>query len=160
MSYIADGLHVNGPLSATSFTLPAGSVTDAGVAGGANIDPAKMRHRHKPLYSQAGTAAAETRAVFVATHSGVVVSFAAGHRTALTGDATTTFDLRKNGVSVLSAVVSFTSATAAYALLSGTVTTTAFVAGDVFEVVVAVAAGTGALGAGPFARPVFDEAGV
>jgi hypothetical protein len=44
-----------------------------------------------------------------------------------------TVDLKKNGTSVLTSVVTITNAQAAYARVAGAIATAAYVAGDVFE---------------------------
>ncbi len=59
-----------------------------------------------------------------------------------------TVDLLKNGVSILSAPISFTNADPAYTAKSGTVASPSLVNGDVLTVVIVMTTNTGA--AGPF----------
>jgi hypothetical protein len=86
------------------------------------------------------------------------VGFKAGSVTACVGAATITVDLKKNGVSVLTATIVLDNANTARVVEAATITTTAAVAGDVFEVSVAVAAGGGTIGSGVFAYAEFYEA--
>lgn len=142
-----------------TLVIPSGAVDDDSVATGADIDPAKLRHQNILMFAQDSdaTAAAQTKVVDVVQGAGEVYKVDAGMVSPNSGDATVTVDLHKNGVSILSSPIELSSSEAAYALVSGTVATTAVVADDVLEVVVTVNAGTGTLGNGPFVRVVTRE---
>lgn len=120
----------------------------------------RQQHQYLRSFAQAhGVAgAAERRAVHVARGAGTLETVRAGLSVVAAGDSTHSVDVLKNGVSVLSGPASLTSAQAAYAKVTGVVTSAAYAIGDVFEVVVAVAAGTGTLGQGLFVDLAFREA--
>jgi hypothetical protein len=159
MANTIESLNVTGQLRAGSVVLPADCVTDTNVNGSSPLAAAKTRHRHLRTLAQAhGTAAtAERRVVHVAHAAGTVSAFRVGPVVAATGNSTATADLYKNGASVLSAGVALDNTNAAYAEEAGAVSSAAYVAGDVFEVVVTVSAGTGTLPQGVYADAVFDE---
>jgi hypothetical protein len=159
MANTIESLNVTGQLRAGSVVLPADCVTDTNVNGSSPLAAAKTRHRHLRTLAQAhGTAAtAERRVVHVAHAAGTVSAFRVGPVVAATGNSTATADLYKNGASVLSAGVALDNTNAAYAEEAGAVSSAAYVAGDVFEVVVPVSAGTGTLPQGVYADAVFDE---
>lgn len=160
-SIVQSDLLVNGAVSCNSLAVKTPDVTDARVAPAAGIQASKLQMQHEKSYSQVGGAgsAAETKVVHVVYGAtGTVLSFKAGSKTANVGAATITVDLWKNGSSILTAAISLTSATAAYALVSAALASVNLVAGDVLEVVVTVAAGGGTLGNGVFAALVLTEA--
>jgi len=68
-----------------------------------------------------------------------------------------TFDLKKNGSSVLSSVVTVTNATSDRAVVAGTITTSTIAIGDVISIELAVSSSTGMQG--PFAWAVIEENG-
>ncbi|VTU02779.1 Marine sediment metagenome DNA, contig: S03H2_L04701 OS=marine sediment metagenome GN=S03H2_18785 PE=4 SV=1 [Gemmataceae bacterium] len=139
--------------------VPPGSFGDPQIGAANPIDATKVKHQYAPQLAQAhGTAAtAERRIVHVARAAGTVAAVGAGPVVAATGNSTVTVDVRKNGTSILTSTISLTSATAAFARVAGTINTAAYVAGDVFEVVVTVAAGTGTLPQGVSVQVVFRE---
>lgn len=142
-----------------TMTLPANSVNDTSVRADAAIDAGKLDHRHRPTYAQPNTAAAdETKAIHVAKATGVLNSFQAGSIVKAVGDATCTVDLKKNGVSVLSAVITLNSSNTNRVSVAGTITTSDYVAGDLFEVVIDGTIGTGTLPTGVYCCPEFEEA--
>lgn len=141
-------------------TFPAAAVTAANVKADARVETSKLQHRHSKHHSQgSGTTAADEskpiHVVFGAT--GTIPSFKAGCVVANIGDSTVTFDLKKNGSSVLSAPISFSSADAAYSVKSGTISSPNVVAGDVLEVVIDATVGTGTLATGAFSETLIDE---
>ncbi len=140
-------------------TLPASCVGDTEFDATDPLTATQQEHRHTGRLSQVhGSAAtAERRVVHVARGDGTVEAVRAGVVVACVGDSTITVDVKKNGTSILSATIGLDSGDAAYAKVDGTVSTAAYVAGDVFEVVVTVAAGTGTLGQGLFVDVVFTE---
>lgn len=134
----------------------------AGITLPANaaVETSKLQHRHQKCYSQeiATTAADEGRVLHVVSGtSGTIKSFKAGCVVPNIGDSTVAFDLKKNGVSVLSGVVTLTASHAAYELVAGAFSSTSVAAGDVLSVVIDATIGTGTLGKGAFAELVVDE---
>ena len=148
-----------GNLGAKTFSPPAGSITNAAVAALAGIDSTKLEHQHRVGWSQANvTAAAETRVVYVCYGTaGTILDFRAGSIAKAVGDPTVTVNLRKNGTTVLSSVITLDSGNTNRVAEAGTLSVTTLAAGDVLEVVVAVSAGTGTLPTGLFASVTVEE---
>ena len=137
-----------------------GVIVDSHVAAGANISALKMQHQYAPLFAQANSAAASDtgRVIHVVKGAtGTIVAFRAGSIVAATGNATVTIDLKKNGTTCLSAVITLDNANTAYVLEEGTLSVTALVAGDVLTLVIVATVGTGALPTGLFAEVVVRE---
>ena len=148
-----------GNLGAKTFSPPAGSITNAAVAALAGIDSTKLEHQHRVGWSQANvTAAAETRVVYVCYGTaGTILDFRAGSIAKAVGDSTVTVDLRKNGTTVLSSVITLDSGNTNRVVEAGTISSGTLVAGDLLEVVIAVSAGTGTLATGVYAQAVINE---
>ena len=141
-----------------TFTLEAGVVVNESIASGAAIDADKMQHTYKPGtnfgFTTSGTPTSRHEPVFVASQAGTVRGFAA--LLTDTGTSTSiTFDLLKNGVTMLSSVVTITNATADRAVQAGTLSVTSFAADDVLSINMAVSSSTGAQG--PFAFIEIEE---
>lgn len=155
---IPSDLFVNGHLRALTVTLPNSSVSNASVASGANVDAAKLQHQHRAGHSQPNTTATtETRAVHYAYGAGTIVAFHAGSIAANIGAATVTVDLRKNGTTVLSSVVTLDSGNTARVSEAGTVSVTSYAAGDLLEVVITATAGGGTLATGVYCYATLNE---
>ena len=156
---IPGDMTVAGALSAGSINIPANSIADAAIPAGANISYLKLEQLKQATYSQAGVAVSETRAIHVVRGVGgaTVLEFVAGAVVAPIGAATVTFDLRKNGATILSAVINLTSATAAYALLTAAIASAGLVQGDVLTIVTVATAGGGTLPQGVFAQVRLKE---
>lgn len=155
---------IQGTLTASGFVAPSGCITPSNIAtpaaGGNGIDISKLNHRNKAPYSQPeGTAVVTETRIIAITHGtvGVIVALNAALKVACVGAATITIDLKKNGTSVLSSVLTFTSSTPAMTAESGTITTTATAIGDIFELVITATAGGGTLGQGLYAEAIIDE---
>lgn len=148
MAYI-ENLRVD-QFTCKTFTPPADSVGDRAFNATDPLTVDKQDHSRVVVGGQdfGAASAAERRIVYIAQSSGTLDAAAAALAQAIVGDSTTTVDLKKNGASVLTAPISLTGANAAYAVANGSIATAAYVPGDVFEVVVAVSAGTGTLGQG------------
>jgi len=156
---VVGDMQVTGALVMGSVTLPNSSVTNASVAAAAGIDADKLDHQHSKCYAQANSAASdETRIIHVARAAGTVEDFVAGSIAKAVGDATCTVDLKKNGTTILSAVITLDSGNTNRVAEAGTVSTAAYVSGDVFEVVIDGTIGTGTLPTGVFCQAVFFEA--
>lgn len=122
------------------------------------IDADKMQH----CYVQGtnfgfvigGTPTAREEIVFVATQTGTLRGFNALLN--VDGSSTSiTFDLKKNGTTVLTGVVTITDSTGNRTAVAGTFASTSFVAGDVFSIAMAVSSSTGAQG--PYAWVEYEE---
>lgn len=154
-------LVVAGTLYAQNMVIPAASVGDSQIPANAGIEASKLMHQHRAVYAQGSsstTAAADTKVLFtVYGTSGTIIAFRAGAVVPNVGAATCTVDLRKNGTTVLSAVITLNSSQTARQLVSGAVTTTAVASGDVLEVVVTATAGGGTLAQGLFASLTVNE---
>ncbi|TXH48570.1 MAG: hypothetical protein E6Q97_24495 [Desulfurellales bacterium] len=160
-SRLNDDLVVNGRVIPDAISYPPGSIQDDAVAAGADIDAEKLQHFHQPIYGQANTAAVdETRILHVAREPGVVEEFVAGSIAKAVGDATCTVDLRKNGTTVLTAVITLDSGNTNRVPEAGTlIADPSYVVGDVFEVVIDGTIGTGTLPTGVFCCAKFREDG-
>lgn len=152
-------LQVTGNFVSKTMSLPAGCVEADDIEANAGIEASKLQHRHQPTFAQPNTAAAdETRMVHVVYGTtGSIIAFKAGSIAKAVGDAITTVDLKVNGASVLSAVITLDNANTNRVAESGTVLTPALVVGDVIEVVVDGTIGTGTLPTGVFASVVINE---
>lgn len=152
---ITGSLQVQGPVS-----FGAGTIGDSQVAATAGISATKLTHDHIEKYSQPNTTATtETRGLYVARNSGTVVEVSAGSIAANVGAATVTVDLKKNGVSILSAVITLDNANTARVVEMGTISGASYVAGDFFEIVITATAGGGTLATGVYIQALFREVG-
>lgn len=150
------GDHVfQGHVQVGSIDLPANNVTNAHIAAAAGIEASKLQHPVHETYSQKSTATAVAERYVAHVVSGTaatVVRIEAGCVTACIGDAEVTVDLLKNGVSILSAAITLDSGQSARDTVVGAISSASLVAADVLEIDVTVAAGTGTLGVGAFAK--------
>lgn len=148
-SRIDDNLHVAGRLSCTELSIPAATV----------VDSTNLEFRRVITYAQANAAAAdETRVIHnVCGTTGTLVAFKAGSIAKAVGDSTCTFDLKKNGTTVLSGVISIDSTNTNYLAESGTITSASVAVGDTLTVVIDATIGTGTLPTGVFCTLVLDE---
>jgi hypothetical protein len=156
---IEGDLYVAGSIGARSMTAPAGSVNNAAVAANAAIDPSKLGHQRRIGYGQPNTAATtETRPIFVCRGAtGAILAIHAGSIVAAIGAATVTIDLKKNGATVLTGVVTLNNANTARVAVAGTLATTTLVAGDWLELVITATAGGGTLPTGLFVMVTLNE---
>lgn len=123
------------------------------------LPAASVVQRYRQSYSQANaTATTETRVIHVARGAtGTVKSFRAGSIVANIGAATVTIDLKKNNVSVLSAVITLDSGNTARVPEAGTITSAAYSVDDWFEIVITATAGGGTLATGLYVEAEFEE---
>lgn len=159
MGRIEDDLHVGGNLSADAMSIPSSTIDDDDVKSTAAIQQGKLDHQHRIPYSQPNTTATtETRVLYRCFGaSGTILGFHAGSIAANIGAATVTLDLKKNGTTVLSSVITLNNANTARVAVAGTLSVTTLVAGDVLEVVVTATAGGGTLATGLFAAVTVGE---
>jgi hypothetical protein len=157
---IEGDLIVTGQLVAQgAMSISAGAIGDSQIAAGAGIDVDKLDHQYLKGFGQPNTAATdETRPIHVARSAGTVDGFVAGSIAKAVGDSTVTIDLKKNGTTILSAVITLDSGNTNRVVETGTVSSAAYVAGDWFEVVIDATIGTGTLPTGVYAQAVFSEA--
>lgn len=155
-----DDVIVRGVLRANTIVLTTESVGSTQFSSADPLAVAKQVHQYNRSFAQNhGTAAAAQRQVIhVAQGAGTLVSFGGGITVACVGDSTITINLYKNGSTILSSTVTITSSNAANAVEEATFSSAPYSAGDVFEAVVTVSAGTGTLGQGAFAKLVVAEA--
>ena len=146
---------------ATSFTAPASSITDSMVSASSPLGVTKHRRRFNKSYSQTvGSAAASVTGVQLHTvygAAGTVVAVRAGVIVAAVGAATVTVDVKKNGTTILSAVITLDVANAIYVVEAGSVSVSTLAAGDVLTTVWVATAGGGTLPQGVFVDVVIDE---
>jgi hypothetical protein len=159
MSRVQGSLSVTGRLTASQFDLPADSVNNAHVVATAAIAATKLQHRNPHRYSQPNTAAtAETRVLHRCYGlTGTVVAVHAGSIVAAIGAATVTVDIKKNGTTILSAVITLDNANSAYVGEAGTLSVTSLAQGDVLTAVLTATAGGGTLPTGVYVEVIVDE---
>ena len=141
-----------------TLQLDAGSVNNQEIASAAGIETSKLQHLYRAAtgFGLAIGATPTTReeVVFVAETAGSVQQFAAMCNDSGTA-ASVTFDLKKNGTSILSSVVTITNATGDRVVVDGTLASTALAAGDVLSIALTVSTSTGMQG--PFAWVTIKE---
>lgn len=142
-----------------TLAVPANSVGDNAIPAGAGISATKLEHRHQITYAQPNTAAtSETRAIHVVYGAtGTTLAVKAGSIAKAVGDATVTVDVKKNGTTILSGVITLDSGNTNRVAESGTVSVPGLVAGDLLEIVTVATIGTGTLPTGVFVNVVIDE---
>lgn len=149
---INNDLYVAGTLGAKTFNPPANCITDNSVIAAANIAATKLEHQHALTVQQSPGSAivAATTYLKIIRAPGSVASLDVIVTTAATGaDRTVTVDLQKSTgggafASVLSAVVTLNNTSVAKTVYSGSISSASLVAGDILQLVVAVAGSAGA----------------
>ena len=141
-----------GSVTMRSVTLPDGCVDDDAIEASAGVDADKLEHQHRRGWSQPNTTATSETRVLHVVHgaTGSVVAFEAGSTVANIGAATVTLDLKKNGTSILTSVITLDNANTAYVVEAGAIATASLVDGDVLTVVIVATAGGGTLATGVF----------
>jgi hypothetical protein len=160
MATTLDGdTHVNGHLSAKTAALPAGTVTNAMVNGSAAIACTKMQKPRLFYYSQNGTATSVTVPIYECRGATATIqNLRCGSIVANIGAATVTVDLKKNGTTVLTGVVTLDNANTARVAEAGTLSVTSMVQGDWLEIVTVATAGGGTLATGLLVQAeVFED---
>jgi len=158
ISRVESDVYVNGNLSVKTLAIPSGTVVDDDVNASAAIAATKLEQRHVLTYGQTGNAASATIPIHcVHGATATLIAFEAGSVAKAAGDSTMTFDLKKNGTTCLSAVITLDNANTAYVAEAGTLSVTAAVDGDVLTIVTAATVGTGTLPTGCFCTLTLDE---
>lgn len=160
LSTINSDLVIKGRLTPTSLDIPDGIIVNADVSSSAAIETTKLRHRHVAQWQQPNTTATtETRPIHVVRYAGTIMEFVAGTIVACIGAATITIDLKKNGTSVLTTILTLDNANTARVVEAAVLNSslTAVVASDWLEIVITATAGGGTIGTGLFCEVVIDE---
>jgi hypothetical protein len=100
-------------------------------------------HQHTYAQNRSAAVATERKAAFVAYADGTILDVVAAVSQAAVGDSTVTVDVYKNGVSVLSGVLTFDSGDLAFVAQNGALSSPGYSAGQMIEVVVTSTPGTG-----------------
>lgn len=131
---IQGDVHIVGNLTGATVTPSSSTVTDASVSASAAISASKIVHQHVRTFGQSGNAADETRTIHKAYGAGTVTAVVASCITAAVGSDTCTVNIKKNGTTILSSVVTINSSSVAYTGQAGTVSVPSYSAGDEFTV--------------------------
>lgn len=158
-SRIEGDTYQNGNFTPKTFSPPAGCITDAAVVAAAGIAATKVDHQHREIITQTGSATSITQVIYRCYGAtATLIEFAVGSiAIAIGGGANVTFDLKKNGTTVLSGVVTINASSVAYVGQTGTISVPGLVAGDVLSVVTVATAGGGTLPTGLFAAVTVNE---
>jgi hypothetical protein len=149
---VNNDLHINGSLSAKTFTPPAGCIDNAAIKAAADIDYTKLEHMWSLEYDQPGGTAmgADTRYLHtVRGATAVVLTLEAFVDTVATGaDRTVTLDLKKSTgggafASILAATLVFNNTDTARTHKTATISAPTLVDGDKLQLTVAVAGSAG-----------------
>ncbi len=140
------------------FTPDPGGITDSHIASDAEIDADKMQHVYTAGtslgFAIGATPTTREEIVYVAKQAGTIRGFHALLN--VDGSSTSiTFDLKKNGSSILSAVITVTSSTGDRVVSDGTLSSTTLAADDVLSISMTVSSSTGAQG--PYAWVDVEE---
>jgi hypothetical protein len=143
-------------------TLPADSVGDRQVDASSPIAANKLGRRMSRTYAQANGAsiASATQRIhraYGATGSIVAVRCEVTGVVGSGGGMSVTVDLKKNGASVLTAVMTIDATTVLDTPVDGSVSADTFASGDYLELVVTATAGGGTLPQGLFVDLIIDE---
>ena len=138
--------------------LNAGVIYDRHINTSAGLSTDKMKHIHSVPHDFGleynATPAAKVFVLYQAQAAGTLRAFNAGLYDSGTSTSIT-YDLKKNGTTVLSSVVTVVHGDGDRCKVAGTLSVTTFVAGDVFTVHLATSSTTGAQG--PYCTAVFEE---
>lgn len=151
MSQINDDFYVHGDFRADSMQVPYNTIGDPHIAASLGIiQYNKLQQQRAAKYTQKyGTAVVSERTgIHIGVGSGTIQNFFAVLAVPCVGAATVTVDLLKNGVSVLSGIITFNSGVTAFTSVLGTLSGSTYLASDVYEVNVTATAGGGTIGQG------------
>jgi len=146
----------NVTFTGTTVTIPDGTIVNAKVSAAAAIVATKLVHRVPISFSQnmGQVVASETRPVYTAIAGGTIIDLQVAPITAPTGgDLQYTVDLQKSTAggafaTVLSSVVTCSSSSTDRTVQSGTISSAAFVATDVLQIVITASGSSGTQGTG------------
>lgn len=159
MNKIDGNFHVGGRLSCGALTIPDDTLTNGKVSGSADIDASKLEQHHSKGWGQVGTSTTQTRLLHVVRGATArIKQFVASCLTDCDGASVVTVDLKKNGITCLSATIQIDSSTGNRGLEEAALAVTTAVVGDVLEAVItATASGTDALATGVYCELRLDE---
>ncbi len=170
LTVIPTNVNIQGNLSASSFTPPAGCITDNGISAGATgnyLDNAKLEHRVALTISQTtGDSVQTTQSFYGIMAAGGVVRVYAGVDTLASGSTsqTVSIDLQRSTLAGSFATVLSTpikliegDTSVARTLYSGSVTTTTGIAGDIYKLMVTIAGSTTSGFKGIYATAILYE---
>lgn len=142
-----------------SVDLPASAIANVNVSPTAAISASKLQQHYKGELRQAGNSVdAEEVVHIVLGLTGTVQSFTVAALTDPDGSSIVTFDLKKNGVSILDDVVTINSATGDLIPVPGLLADATVTENDVFTIEVnSTQSGTDALATGVYAVMHIDE---
>jgi len=145
-----DNGHYDSLIVTTTFIGPDGFVTNAKVQASAGIVASKLESWQKAVYGQSGTCVSATVLLgIIRGATGRTIGVEVTNQVACAGASTVTVDVKKNGVSILSAVVTLNSSSSTSVPIAGTVSTTTLADGDIITAVITTnASGTDALATG------------
>ena len=151
---VCDILRVN-----VTVDFPDASLTDDMIANSAGLTASKLGQHKQSCYAQAGEVATETVILaIIRGATGFSLAVKVSNVTACAGASTVTVDVKKDGTTILSSVVTLDAATGALGVESGTITVTGLVADEVLTAVItAVASGTDALATGVAVQVDWNE---
>lgn len=141
-----------------TLTIGAGDVTNQSVSSTAAIDASKLKHAYSKgtgfALAIGGTPATREEIIHVCGGAGTILGFhsllnESGSSTAIT------FDLKKNGVSVLSSAISQVHGDGDRTVMDGTISSATVAEGDVLSALMTVSSATGAQG--PYAWVSIEE---
>jgi hypothetical protein len=147
---------------ASGFTAPPNTITDAMLSASSPAGPTKTRRRFVRTHKQANGASIVTVTERIHLGYGAIGAVTAVRcmNTGVVGTGggmSVTVDVKKNGVSILTAVMTINAATLLNAIVAGSIATAAYAVGDYFDVVVTATAGGGTLPQGLYVDVVLDE---
>ncbi len=136
----------------TYLALPVNSISDVTVAPDAGIQATKLEHQYELTYGQPNTAATTITLPLhvVRGATATLESICAGSIVAAIGGASVTVDLKKNGTTCLTGVITLDSGNTAYIPEAGVVSVSAAVADAVYTLVITATVGGGTLPTGLF----------
>ena len=145
---------VNGNLAMGSVTLPDSNIIDAMVSGSADIGAAKVRHQHAVMYTvNTGTdVVTATRVIHIAKGDGVIAAVEVVCETAPTGgDKDFDVNIHKGNAggayaTILSGDITMNSSSVARTIQTGTLSTTTYLDGDQFKIIITTGGSTGTQG--------------
>ena len=152
-------LYVGGVFKPYELIVPGGTIVNADVSAAAAIAASKLERAPPIVVSQTGTAVTARHLVrFCKGTTGTIKHVTVSNITACAGSSAVTVDVKKNGTTILSAVVTLNSGTAAYSENEGTITVAALADGDYLEIIItATQSGTDALATGVMCQVDLNE---
>lgn len=144
-----------------SVAVPVGGLSGKAIDPNNPVPSNATTHQFAPTFAQgsAVTVAAATQLIHTVRglDGGVIKEVAAGLIATSSGNSTVSFDVKKNGVSILSAPISHNSGVASGSVVLGSISVSNVAMGDRIEVAITPSVGTGTLGTGAFVRVTVDE---